>query len=205
MATQPAQMLTFDNINTVFQLYNSFTSLKLKLGHDFRTQNYKVLVKSWQKMLGPWQVNMSFDQLDADPVAVFSGIALEDSPDTADTDRLKSLKRAYVHIMMYLDVCIQNPGLTAKFMCPNLSSILHEDNAARRAEAVAQFCLLCLWVLDCYTYEVERCSILSETQQDTLTLILYGDAEAPTLEPPNFVPLAADIHDHERRVSLRFV
>jgi hypothetical protein len=106
----------------------------------------------------------------------------------------------YLQIMMYLDYNASE--VTAKFICPNVSSILREDDKLRKAEAVAQFCLLCLWVLELDRHQTKLMfHHMSKVQREIFALILYGNVVSPSLklEPPDFVN-----HD-DRQVSLHSV
>lgn len=94
--------------------------------------------------------------------------------------------------MLYLDARV--PGLTVKFICPDLSGIMHKYDKLRRAEAVAQFCVLCLCVQDRHRSD----SVLLASNDNIFgPIIMPGDVPAPTLDPPNFVPMDGN----DRRVS----
>src|ERR1700753_1686069 len=111
----------------------------------------------------------------------FSGLPV-DLHDSRDP--LKVLKEMYLRIMMHLDGHITMPGLTVKFLCPHLSSILCEDAELQKAEAVAQFCLLCLWVL------VHPDSGMLDVKQEVVDILWLislrtdFDVIGPILDPP---------------------
>jgi len=108
----------------------------------------------------------------------------------------------YLQIMMYLDY--NAPEVTSKFICPNVSSILREDDKLRKAEAVAQFCLLCLWVLQLDRHQTKSILLhMSKAELEIFTLILYGNVVSPSLnlESPDFVNHGGT----DRQVSLHSV